>query len=205
MGGGLGGPAYGAQDHGYPNRRADLPRHRDHYHEDEYTTCARGDPHRRRDYDPRPDYPRYDREAPPRAPPRMDYAVPYDQDYDHRRPPSPPCRHHDDRDIHDQRGDPDRHREDHRARMQKSVRVDVPIFDGSREPKDFIDWESSMNSYFRWYHMDTDLCVEYVEMRLGGQAKIFWENEYLAAKRRGLLITTWAEMVQKLRNKYVLR
>ena len=62
-----------------------------------------------------------------------------------------------------------------------------------------------MNSYFRWYRMDTDLCVEYAEMRLGGQAKIFWENEYLAAERRGLPITTWAEMVQKLRNKYVSR
>ena len=62
-----------------------------------------------------------------------------------------------------------------------------------------------MNSYFRWYRMDTDLCVEYAEMRLRGQAKIFWENEYLAAERRGLPITTWAEMVQKLRNKYVPR
>ena len=89
--------------------------------------------------------------------------------------------------------------------MQKSVRVEVPIFDGSREPKDFIDWEYSMNSYFRWYRMDTDLYVEYAEMRLGGQAKIFWENEYLAAERRGLPITTWAEMVQKLRNEYVPR
>ena len=89
--------------------------------------------------------------------------------------------------------------------MQKSVRVEVPVFDGSREPKDFIDWESSMNSYFRWYRMDTDLCVEYAKMRLGRQAKIFWENEYLAAERRGLPITTWAEMVPKLRNKYVPR
>ena len=52
--------------------------------------------------------------------------------------------------------------------MQKSMRVEVPVFDGSREPKDFIDWESSMNSYFRWHRMDTDLCVEYAEMRLGG-------------------------------------
>ena len=57
--------------------------------------------------------------------------------------------------------------------MQKSVRVEVPDFDGSGEPKDFIDWESNMNSYFRWYCMDTDLCIEYAEMRLGGQAKIF--------------------------------
>ena len=42
-------------------------------------------------------------------------------------------------------------REDHRACMQKSMRVEVSVFDGYLEPKDFIDWESSMNSYFRWY------------------------------------------------------
>ncbi|CAA6667675.1 unnamed protein product [Spirodela intermedia] len=46
-----------------------------------------------------------------------------------------------------------------------------------------------MNSYFRWYRMDDDLCVEYAEMRLGGKAKIFGENESYAAYRRGQLIT----------------
>ena len=193
-------PAYGAQDHGYPDCRAALPRYHDYYHEDEYITGVQGDPHRRGDYYPQPDYPRDDRDAPLCAPPRSNYAVLYDREYDCRRYPSPFCRHHD-----NQCDGPNCRREDHRARMHMSVRVVVPVFDGSRKPKDFIDWESSMNSYFRWYHMDTDLCVKYAEMRLGGQAKIFWENEYLAAERRGLLITTWAKMVQKLLNKYVLR
>ena len=62
-----------------------------------------------------------------------------------------------------------------------------------------------MNSYFRWYRMEDDLCMEYAEMRLGGQAKIFWENESYAALRRGQPIVTWTDMVQKLRNKYVPR
>ena len=53
--------------------------------------------------------------------------------------------------------------------------------------------------------MDGDLCVEYAETRLGGQAKIFWENECLAAERRGRPIVTWTEMAQKLRAKYVPR
>ena len=62
-----------------------------------------------------------------------------------------------------------------------------------------------MNSYFRWYRMDDDLRVEYAETRLGGQAKIFWENECIAAERRGQPIATWAEMARKLRAKYVPR
>ena len=85
------------------------------------------------------------------------------------------------------------------------MKADVPVYEGSRQPKEFIDWESKMNSYFRWYRMDGDLCVEYAETRLGGQAKIFWENECLAAERRGRPIVTWTEMAQKLRAKYVPR
>ena len=48
----------------------------------------------------------------------------------------------------DRLDDQDRRRADHRARILKSVHADVTVFDSSREPKDFIDWESSMNSYF---------------------------------------------------------
>ena len=62
-----------------------------------------------------------------------------------------------------------------------------------------------MNSYFRWYRMDDDLCVEYAEMRLGGQAKIYWENESHATYRRGEPITSWMGMTSRLRNKYVPR
>ena len=40
-------------------------------------------------------------------------------------------------------------------------------------------------------------------MRLGGVAKIFWENERHAAYRRGQPITSWAYMAQLLKNKYV--
>ncbi|CAA7411078.1 unnamed protein product [Spirodela intermedia] len=41
-----------------------------------------------------------------------------------------------------------------------------------------------MNSYFRWYHIDDDLCVEY---------------------SREQPITSWVDMTSHLRNKYVPR
>ena len=42
-------------------------------------------------------------------------------------------------------------------------------------------------------------------MRLGGHAKIFWEDERHAAYRRGQPITSWTDMAQRLKNKYVPR
>ena len=62
-----------------------------------------------------------------------------------------------------------------------------------------------MNSYFRWYHMDDDLYIEYVEKRLCGHAKFFWENERHAAYPRGHPITSWTDLAQRLKNKYVPR
>ena len=53
--------------------------------------------------------------------------------------------------------------------------------------------------------MNDDLCVEYAETRLGGHAKIFWEDERHAAYRRGQPITSWTDMAQRLKKKYVPR
>ena len=175
----------------------------------------RGDPPRRDDLDRRVgrqpqdrdayhrDYPRalYYRRAPEDA--RYDRYHDKERYLDQGRYPSPPL--HDVGDDYrvDRYDIRDRRPEDHSARILKSMRADDPVFDGSRGPKDFIDWESSINSYFRWYYMDDDHCIEYAEMRLGGVAKIFWENERHAAYRRGQPITSWAYMAQLLKNKYV--
>ncbi|XP_078434877.1 uncharacterized protein LOC144705893 [Wolffia australiana] len=110
-------------------------------------------------------------------------------------PRPPPARHPDD--------ERERRREAHRAMIQKSVRMEVPIFEGSRNPKDYPDWESNLQSYFQWYDMDDDLCVSYAEARLGGQAKFFWKNEKEAARLQGDLPHTWTEMARKLKDKYI--
>ncbi|CAA6666526.1 unnamed protein product [Spirodela intermedia] len=104
------------------------------------------------------------------------------QPRDQERYPSPPHRDFGGDNRADRLDDRDKRREDHRARILKSVRADVVVFDGSREPKDFIDWESSMNSYFQWYRMDDDLCI-------------FWENESYVAHRRGPPIISWDSRV----------
>ena len=81
--------------------------------------------------------------------------------------------------------------------------MDVPPFEGSRDPKDYKDWENELESYFRWYDMDDDLCVIYAETRLSKEAKIFWLNEVTAATLRNDPPITWAVMSQILRDKYV--
>ncbi|XP_078443769.1 uncharacterized protein LOC144713142 [Wolffia australiana] len=82
--------------------------------------------------------------------------------------------------------------------------MDVPPFEGSWDPKDYEDWERELKSYFKWYDMDDDLCVTFAKTRLGKEAKIFWLNEVEAATRRLEPPMTWADMMRRLRDKYVL-
>ena len=83
--------------------------------------------------------------------------------------------------------------------------MDVSVYQGSWNPTDFTDWLSTLESYFKWYKMDDDLCVEYAQTQLGGHAKIFWENCLEAAERQGDPPYTWDAMRDTLRKKYVPR
>ena len=218
------GQAYRAHLDDPPHPPPPRPRYDDHRHHDRdqgqdqrHYSRYRGDPPRRDDLDRRVARQSPDRDAYHRDYPRArDYTrasedARYDRYHDHERYPdhrryrSPP--HHDIGDDYraDRYDDRDRRHEDHSARILKGIRAVDLVFYGSRGPRDYIDWESAMNSYFRYYRMDDDLCVEYVETRLGGHAKIFWEDERHAAYRRGQPITSWIDMAQRLRNKYVPR
>ena len=120
----------------------------------------RGDPPRRDDLDRRVGRQPQDRDAYHRDYPRaLDYRrAPEDARYDRYHDQeryldqgrySSPTLHDVGDDYRVDRYDGrDRRPEDHSARILKSMRADDPVFDGSRGPKDFIDSESSMNSYF---------------------------------------------------------
>ena len=82
--------------------------------------------------------------------------------------------------------------------------MDTPVFDGSREPRDFEDWERSLDSYFRFFEItEDDVRTAFAETRLGKEAQIFWVNEVTAARARRDPPLTWADMTSRLRNKYV--
>ena len=82
--------------------------------------------------------------------------------------------------------------------------MDTPVFGESREPRDFEDWERSLESYFRFFEItEDDVRTAFAETRLGKEAQIFWVNEVTAARARRDPPLTWADMTSRLRNKYV--
>ena len=61
-----------------------------------------------------------------------------------------------------------------------------------------------MDDYFDWYDMSDTHRVRFAKMKLSGSAKRYWQGVQRDQERlEGQPITLWAEMKQRLRDKYL--
>ena len=58
----------------------------------------------------------------------------------------------------------------------KSIKIDVPNFDGRHDSQLFTDWTLQLDRYFTWYKLTESRKVKYAAMRLSGQASQHWTN-----------------------------
>ena len=97
------------------------------------------------------------------------------------------------------------HEEDpHWIAAKHGAKPEVTTFDGSLDPKKYMDWEVGLEEYFDWYQLPEGRRLQFAQMKLSGQARIYWRNLQATAERRcEAMITTWAEMKGRLRGKFV--
>jgi len=82
------------------------------------------------------------------------------QDYtDHTPEPNPRRPRHDTFDQDD--------------RALRNIRLDAPTFEGSLDPKVYIDWEADMDQYFDWYDMSEERRFKFAKIRLVRQARLY--------------------------------
>ena len=82
----------------------------------------------------------------------------------------------------------------------RSVKINAPTFDGVLNPSTFLDWLTDMDHYFDWYTMREDRHIHFAKMKLIGHAKLYWNNQ---ERLQRTLITTWQEMKEALKEKYL--
>src|SRR5262249_54710473 len=93
---------------------------------------------------------------------------------------------------------------DNDDQVLRAAGADAPSFDGSLNPRDYLDWEATMNQYFSWIDMSEARRVRFAAFRLTGNALTHWRTIVeLLYVRYQPPIETWAEMKVKLREKYV--
>ena len=97
------------------------------------------------------------------------------------------------------------HDEDlHWNAAKRGAKPEVSTFDRSLDPKKYMDWEVGLEEYFDWYQLPEGRRLQFAQMKLSGQARIYWRNlQATAERRRELTITTWAEMKGRLRAKFM--
>ena len=61
-------------------------------------------------------------------------------------------------------------------RALRNIRLDAPTFEGSLDPKVYVDWEADMDQYFDWYDMSEARRFKFAKIRLVRQARLYWEN-----------------------------
>lgn len=75
---------------------------------------------------------------------------------------------------------------------------------GGRDPKDYLDWEYSMDSYFNWYNMFEARRVKFANFKLAKSTKTYWKNiEWLLEFSQQEPIQTWEEIKAQLWQKCV--
>ncbi|CAO2837812.1 unnamed protein product [Amaranthus hypochondriacus] len=87
----------------------------------------------------------------------------------------------------------------------RSLRVDVAEFTRqSLNPEDYIDWESSLESYFEYRETPDDKQYKMAKVKLTKLAAIWLEGIQRQRTREGKeKIKSWAKLKKKLRRKYV--
>ena len=58
----------------------------------------------------------------------------------------------------------------------KSIKIDVPNFNGRHDPQLFIDWTLQLDRYFTWYELIESRKVKYAAIKLSGQTSQYWTN-----------------------------
>ena len=66
---------------------------------------------------------------------------------------------------------------------KRGAKPEVTAFDGSLDPKKYMDWETGLDEYFEWYHLPEGRRVQFVQMKLTGQARIYWRNLQVTMER----------------------
>ena len=79
------------------------------------------------------------------------------------------------------------------------AKPEVTAFDGSLDPKKYMDWEVGLDEYFDWYQLPEGRRIQFAQMKLTGQAQIYWRNIQVSMERRHEpRISSWAEMKSRL-------
>ncbi|KAG0499656.1 hypothetical protein HPP92_004347 [Vanilla planifolia] len=98
-----------------------------------------------------------------------------------------------------------RHRnrtENDNDQLLRSIKFEIPSFEGSLNPKEYLEWEAAIDKYFQWFRLTEDRKVLFAKMKLSKQARLYMEavdNDNF--QRNFTPIETWNELKRALKGR----
>jgi hypothetical protein len=92
------------------------------------------------------------------------------------------------------------------ARMSSKTKMDIPIYEGSLNAEELLDWIRALDTYFDYEDIEEDKKIRHVVTKLKGHAALWWDELQADRCCKGKQkIKSWDRMITKMKVKFIPR
>jgi hypothetical protein len=92
------------------------------------------------------------------------------------------------------------------ARMSSKTKMDIPVYEGSLDAEELLDWIRALDTYFDYEDIKEDKKVRHVVTKLKGHATLWWDELQADRRSKGKKkIKSWDQMIAKIKEKFIPR
>jgi hypothetical protein len=92
------------------------------------------------------------------------------------------------------------------SRMSSKTKMDIPVYEGSLNAEELLDWIRALDTYFDYEDIEEDKKVRHVFTKLKGHAALWWDELQVDRCCKGKQnIKSWDRMIAKMKEKFIPR
>jgi hypothetical protein len=92
------------------------------------------------------------------------------------------------------------------SRMSSKTKMDIPVYEGSLDAEELLDWIRALDTYFDYEDIEEDKKVRHVVTKLKGHAALWWDELQADRRCKGKQkIKSWDRMIAKMKAKFIPR
>jgi hypothetical protein len=92
------------------------------------------------------------------------------------------------------------------ARLSSKTKMDIPVYEGSLDVEEMLDWIRAIDTYFDYEDIEEDKKVRHAVTKLKGHATLWWDELQADRRSKGKQeIKSWDRMIAKMKEKFIPR
>jgi hypothetical protein len=90
--------------------------------------------------------------------------------------------------------------------MSSKTKMDIPVYEGSLDAEELLDWIRSLDTYFDYEDIEEDKKVRHAITKLKGHVALWWDEIQADRRSKGKQkIKSWDRMIAKMKVKFIPR